>query len=183
MNNMVSEWAESPFPIYRAVSVQSLYATSNLPEIHIDEEHPVLAAVGGGKGVLLVNGQSVELIPDTVVLLPAACHAVLVTDPLQPLHVYKLTMGTFVQPFPSAEGPALQQSEVLSSVELRIFPNEPAMTAKIEELYVHRYPAQEIRYVRNQIVFYRIIEDLLEREERLSMLNTSSPVWNAVWHS
>lgn len=164
MNNIVSEWAESPFPIYRAVSVQSLYATSNLPSIKIHEEYPVLAAVGGGKGILRINDQSFDLVQDTVVRLPASLQATLITDPLQPLHVYKLSIGTFVQPFPAPDGPALQRSEVLSGGEVRIFPNEPAMAAKIEELYVHRYPAQEIRYVQNQIVFYRIIEDLLERE-------------------
>ncbi|SFL24092.1 AraC-type DNA-binding protein [Paenibacillus sp. 1_12] len=168
MNNVVvSEWAESRFPLYTADSIQSLYSTSNLPMYKIHESLTVLIAIVSGEGVLNADdGQTTyELMEGNVILLPAHRHAVLIANRTQPLHAYKLVIGTMEQARSALSGAMMRKSEVAFNSNIQFFPHEPASVAKVEELYIHRSPESETRHVKNQIVFHQIILQLLDLQE------------------
>ncbi len=164
MNN-VSEWAESHFPLYTADSIRSLYSTSNLPMYKIHESVAVLIAIASGKGTLRINDQTYELIEGSVILLPVNSHAALITNLLQPLHAYKLSIRTREESSPLPESAMIRKSEVVSNPNIQFFPCEPAIVTHVEELYIHRLPVSEARHVQNQIIFHQIILQLLEQME------------------
>lgn len=164
-NQFASEWAESHFPLYIAKSIHSLYSTSTVPTYEIDEGFAVLLAIAGGKGKLRTEEQVYELAEGSVVLLPARCGAALIADLAQPLHAYKLVIGTEEQRGAQEAGVMTRKSEIASASSVQFFPYEPAIAAQVEELYAHRSPAGEARHVRNQMVFHHIILQLLERQE------------------
>lgn len=163
LTNLVSEWAEFRFPLYTAVQIRSLYGTSNLPAHKIHEEFAVLIGLAGGKAVLRIGDQTFELAEGTVILLPAGAHAALMTDSLGPLHAYKLSIGISEQTISQYSGSMIRGSELFDGKNVRFFPNEPGIVAMLEELYLYRSPAYEARHVQNQMVFYRIIFELLSR--------------------
>ncbi|WP_068496903.1 AraC family transcriptional regulator [Paenibacillus kribbensis] len=165
MNNVVSEWAESHFPLYTADSIHSLYCTSNLPMYTIHESVTMLIAIASGKGTLQVDDQTYELMEGSVILLPANSHAALITNLLQPLHAYKLSIRTHEQGSPMPESTMIRKSEVASNPNVQFFPCEPVIVTHVEELYIHRSPASEARHVQNQIMFHQIILQLLEQME------------------
>ncbi|MEC0180747.1 helix-turn-helix domain-containing protein [Paenibacillus peoriae] len=165
MNNVVSEWAESHFPLYTADSIYSLYCTSNFPMYTIHENVTVLIAIASGRGTLQADDQTYELVEGSVMLLPAHSHAVLITNLLQPLHAYKLSIRTREQGAPLPESAMIRKSEVVSNPNIQFFPCEPVIVTHVEELYINRSPASEARHVQNQIIFHQIILQLLERME------------------
>ncbi|MEK8127123.1 helix-turn-helix domain-containing protein [Paenibacillus filicis] len=165
MNNLVSEWAESHFPLYTAVGIHSLYTTSNLPIFKIQESHTVLLIIAGGKGILRINDQTWELSEGNVVLLPAHGQAALITNPLHPLHAYKLTIGIREPMQPAQAGVIVRSSEVVFSASFQLLANEPSMVSQVEELYLHRSPADEARHVENQILFHQILLQLLKKRD------------------
>jgi AraC-like DNA-binding protein/ABC-type Fe3+-hydroxamate transport system substrate-binding protein len=131
----------------------------------IHENVSVLLAVAGGQGSLKTDDQSCELAEGSVVLLPANSPAALLANPAQPLHVYKLAIGTREQARPERSDAMTRRSEVAANSSLYFFPYEPSIVAHVEELYVHRSPENEARHVRNQIVFHQILLLCLERQE------------------
>ncbi|WP_068784609.1 AraC family transcriptional regulator [Paenibacillus phocaensis] len=163
MTNLVSEWAEFRFPIYTAVQIRSLYGTSSLPMHKIHEEFAVLIGIAGGKAVLGIEDQSFELAEGTVILLPAGAPAALMTDSQGPLHAYKLSIGISGPTVSQYDGSMNHGSELIDGKNVRLFPNEPGIVAMLEELYLYRSPAYEARHVQNQLVFYRVIFELLSR--------------------
>ncbi|OCT16061.1 AraC family transcriptional regulator [Paenibacillus pectinilyticus] len=165
MNNLVSEWAESHFPLYTADSIHSLYSTSNLRLYKIKESLSVLLAIAGGKGMLRTEEQTYELVEGSVLLLPAHCLASLTADIQQPIHAYKLLISTREQERAMPAGAMIRKSEVLSNADVLFFPYEPAIVANVEELYVHRLPVSEVRHVQNQIKLHQIILQLLENQD------------------
>ncbi|MFE4713919.1 helix-turn-helix domain-containing protein [Paenibacillus sp. NPDC056722] len=165
MNNVNSEWAESHFPLYTAAQILSLYGTSNQPMHKIHEDFTVLIAIAGGKGVLRLDDQTFELQEGSIMLIPAQVHAALVTNSLQPLHAYKLSIGIWEPPTSPPASSMVRRSEVLGGSNLHFFLCEPDIVAKVEELYLYRSPIHEARHVKNQIVFHQIIAELLERED------------------
>jgi len=161
-----SEWAESHFPLYTAISIHSLHGTSNLPIYTIQENFTVLIAIAGGKGSLNVEqNQSFELSEGNVVLLPADCLAELVSNSLQPLHAYKLSIGSREEAMSQPGGAIMRRSEIISRANILFLPNETAIVANMEELYLHRLPAHEARHIQNQILFHSIIFQLLEQQD------------------
>ncbi|WP_229691986.1 helix-turn-helix domain-containing protein [Paenibacillus radicis (ex Gao et al. 2016)] len=159
---IVSEWEESHFPLYTADSIQSVYSTSNRPLHHIHERLSVLIAIVSGKGSLKTNDQMYELTEGSVILLPAHSEAELTANSTHPLHAYKLVIHARERESSLPAGAMMQKSEAASNSVVYFFPNEPAIVANVEELYVHRLPENEIRHVQNQIVFHQIILQLLQ---------------------
>ncbi|TXK85064.1 helix-turn-helix domain-containing protein [Paenibacillus sp. N3.4] len=171
MNNIDSEWAESHYPYYMADRIQSLYSTSNIPIYKINESVTVLIAIAGGQGILRINDQTYELAQGTVILIPAHSHAALITNNLKPIHAYKLLISTREQVGPLPAGAMVRKSGVASTPNTLFFPNEPAIVAHVEELYIHRLPAREIRHVQNQMLFHQIILQLLEKQDSKYVAN------------
>lgn len=167
MTNLISEWTEFRFPLYTAVQIRSLYGTSSLPTQKIHEEFAVLIGVAGGKAVLSIGDQNFELAEGTVMLLPAGADAALMADSLPPLHAYKLSIGISEQTISQYSGSMIRGSELIDGKNVRILQNEPGIVAMLEELYLCRSPAYEARHVQNQMVFYRIIFELLSRTGRV----------------
>ncbi|TKH42849.1 AraC family transcriptional regulator [Paenibacillus terrae] len=165
MDNVVSEWAESHFPLYTAESIHSLYSTSNFPMYKIHESVTVLIAIASGKGILRIHDQMYELVEGSVILLPAHSHAALITNLQQPLHAYKLLIRTLEQVSALPAGAMMRKSEVASNANIQFSHYEPAIVANVEELYIHRLPASEARHVQNQIIFHLIILQLLKQQE------------------
>ncbi|MHA7580347.1 helix-turn-helix domain-containing protein [Paenibacillus vandeheii] len=163
MNN--SEWAESYFPIYTADSIQSLYSTSTMPIHQIHENLTVLMAVASGKGTLRINDELYELVEGMVILIPAKRDAVIQTDLTHPLHLYTLSISTQEQTRSLPTGTMGRPSVFAAEPSVQIFPYEPAIAAQLEELYVHRLPGNEVRHLRNQILFHQVLMSLLERME------------------
>ncbi|MDN4600837.1 helix-turn-helix domain-containing protein [Paenibacillus sp. F6_3S_P_1C] len=163
MNN--SEWAESYFPIYTADSIQSLYSTSTMPIHQIHENLTVLMAVASGKGTLRINDELYELVEGMVILIPAKRDAVIQTDLTHPLHLYTLSISTQEQTRSLPTGTMGRPSVLAAEPSVQIFPSEPAMAAQLEELYIHRLPGNEVRHMRNQILFHQVLMSLLERME------------------
>jgi len=165
-NVLESEWAESHFPLYTAISIHSLHGTSNLPVYTIHESTTVLLAIAAGKGSLNVeDDQSFELSEGSVVLLPAGHHAELISNPQEPLHAYKLSIGSREQATSLPVGVIMRRSEVISRANILFLPNEATIVANMEELYLHRLPAHEARHIKNQILFHGIIFQLLEQQD------------------
>jgi len=165
-NVLESEWAESHFPLYTAISIHSLHGTSNLPLYMIQESFTVLIAIAGGKGTLNVDqNQSFELSEGNVILLPADYHAELVSNSLEPLHAYKLSIGSREEAMSLPAGAIMRRSEVISRANILFLPNETTIVANMEELYLHRLPAHEARHIQNQILFHGIIFQLLEQQD------------------
>ncbi|OBZ17992.1 helix-turn-helix domain-containing protein [Bacillus sp. FJAT-26390] len=162
---VVSEWAESHFPLYTADNILSVYSTSNLPLYEINERSTVLIAIASGKGSLQANDDTYELTAGSVILLPAHTEAALIANIQHPPHVYKLAISTREQSSSLPEGTMVRKSEAASNSNIQFFAYEPAITAYVEELYIHRLPESEIRHVQNQIVFHQILLQLLEGQE------------------
>ncbi|WP_244552251.1 AraC family transcriptional regulator [Paenibacillus sp. ov031] len=59
---------------------------------------------------------------------------------------------------------AMGRSSVLATETLIEF-YEPAIAAQLEELYMYRLPGNEVRHMRNQILFHQVLMSLLERME------------------
>ncbi|RXZ78833.1 helix-turn-helix domain-containing protein [Paenibacillaceae bacterium] len=165
MKNDVSEWAESHFPLYTAFGVQSLYGSSNLPVHKINESLTVLIAIASGEGSLWIDDQTYDLAEGSVLLLPARTHAALITSRLQPLHAYTLLISAREQTIPQFPDAMMRRSDIASRQDVLFIPYEPAIVAKVEELYFHRSPAHEARHVQNQIVFHQIIFQVLEQQD------------------
>ncbi|OME87973.1 AraC family transcriptional regulator [Paenibacillus sp. FSL A5-0031] len=163
--NVDSEWAESHFPLYTADSIDSIYSTTNRPMYEINESLTVLIAIVSGKGSLRIKDQLYELMEGSVILVPANTDAVLSANMMHPLHMYKLAINTREQANSQSTGTMMRKSEAASNSSVHFFPNEPAIAASVEELYIHRLPGNEIRHVQNQIVFHQIILQLLEGQE------------------
>ncbi|GAA3400491.1 AraC family transcriptional regulator [Paenibacillus hodogayensis] len=165
MNNVVSEWVESRFPLYTVVGIHSLYGTSNMPITPIDESFTVLIAVAGGKGTLRIDEQAYDVVEGSVMVLPAHSQAALLADPSWPLHAYKLSIAAQEQALSMPAEAMIRRSEVASGTAVRFIPYAPAIVADVEELYLHRLPAREVRHVQNLILFHHIIFQLLEQQE------------------
>jgi AraC-like DNA-binding protein len=165
MKNVVSEWAESHFPLYTIGSIQSLYSTSSQPMHKIHESLNVILAIAGGKGTFRINDQTYELAEGSVILLPAQSHAALIGNLSQPLHTYMISISSQEQASPLSSGAMVQRSEIASRSSVLFFSHEPQIVADVEELYIHRLPANEARHVQNQMTFYRIILRLLEQQD------------------
>ncbi|WP_433923101.1 AraC family transcriptional regulator [Paenibacillus taichungensis] len=161
MNN--SEWAESYFPIYIADSIQSLYSTSTMPIHRIHENLTVLLAVSSGKGSLHLDDHIYELTDGIVILIPAKSDVVIQGNQMHPLHIYTLSISTQEQKR-SLPVQAMGRSSVLASGTLIEF-YEPTIAAQLEELYMYRLPGNEVRHMRNQILFHQVLMSLLERME------------------
>ncbi|OAB41541.1 AraC family transcriptional regulator [Paenibacillus macquariensis subsp. defensor] len=164
-NIVVSEWAESHFPLYMADSIHSIYSTTNFPMYTFNDSLTVLIAVVRGKGNLNIDDQIYELMEGSVILLPAHTEAFISANLQHPLHVYKLVINTRVQEGALLTGALMRKSEAASNAIIQFFPNEPAIVAYVEELYIYRLPDNEVRHVQNQIVFHQIILRLLEGQE------------------
>lgn len=164
MNNVISEWAESHFPIYTADSIHSLYSTSNIPQYKINENLTVLLAIAGGTGSLRVSDQTYELTEGSVILLPAHSEASLIANPSLPLHAFKLLITTQEQARPLHTGVMMRKNEVTTNTNIQFFPYEPGIVSSMEELYIHRLPISETRHVQNQIKFHQIMLQLLEHQ-------------------
>ncbi|QOS78058.1 helix-turn-helix domain-containing protein [Paenibacillus sp. JNUCC31] len=161
MNN--SEWAESYFPIYTADGIQSLYSTSTMPIHRIHENLTVLLAVSSGKGSLHLENHMYELTDGMVLLIPAKSDVVIQGDPTHPLHIYTLSISTQEQKG-SLPMEAMGRSSVLTAgTHIEFY--EPAIAAQLEELYMYRLPGNEVRHMRNQILFHQVLMSLLERME------------------
>ncbi|MFD0714660.1 helix-turn-helix domain-containing protein [Paenibacillus sp. GCM10027626] len=165
MNYADSEWEESYFPLYASSGVVSLYGTSNLPMHTINEPLTVVIAMASGKGSLQADNRTYELEEGSVVLLPAHCQASLIMDRQESLHAYMLKISTQEKLLPHRSEAVMQRSEMTSRRHVRCHLYEPTIVAKVEELYVHRSPADEVRHVRNQLLLHEIILSLLERDE------------------
>lgn len=164
MTHVVSEWAVSRFPIYKADDVRSLYCTSNRTMRKLDESTTTLVVVAGGTGAVKFHDDMHELAEGTAILIPARSQAALMANRGQPLHVYQLSIGVLEQG--TLHGDVMpRRSEVVSITEPRFFPNEPAIANDVEQLYVHRMPDSEARHMRNQMLFHHILLQLLERLE------------------
>ncbi|PWV99483.1 ABC-type Fe3+-hydroxamate transport system substrate-binding protein [Paenibacillus cellulosilyticus] len=163
MTTVTSEWINSHFPIYSAANIQSLYTTTNMPTHKINEPSPVLIGVARGKGILRIDDHAHELAEGKVVLLPAHSHAVLIANPQHPLHAYRLSIHTMEQTAPLLAGAMIQKSEMTSHSNMKLFSHVSGLVALMEELYIHRATASEIRHVQNQIVFHQIILQLLKQ--------------------
>ncbi len=59
----------------------------------------------------------------------------------------------------------VRRSDVASGTSVLFLPCEPVITANVEELYRHRLPEDELRHVKNQILFHQLILELLERQD------------------
>lgn len=162
---MNSEWINSHFPIYSAANIQSLYTTTNMPTHKMNEPSPVLIGVARGKGILRVNDHAHELAEGNVVLLSAHCHAVLIANAQHPLHAYRLSIHTIEQTASLFVGTMLQKSEITSHTGIKLFPNQSSLVALMEELYIHRSTASEIRHIQNQIIVHQIILQLLKHND------------------
>ncbi len=171
MGNILSEWVKSHFPLYTADGIHSLYSTSDYPVFNIDERLVVIIAVASGNGTLTIGNQAYELTEGSVILLPSYSNAVLAAPPAQPLHAYKLLLGTREQTRPFPAGAMIRTSEVASSSTVTFVQYEPAIVAWMEELYMHRLPAHEARHVWNQIIFHQIVLKLLEHQEARFAVN------------
>nr|WP_233168448.1 AraC family transcriptional regulator [Paenibacillus roseus] len=145
-------------------SIDSLYGTANLPTHTLQENAAVLVAIASGKGSLNIAEQTYELIEGSVVLIPAFQQGVLLADPRSPMHVLKLSIGICKPVSVGDEDVMIRRSDVASG-HIQFFPHEPSIVAKMEALYRHRLPADELRYVKNQILFHQLILQLLERQE------------------
>ncbi|NOU99111.1 AraC family transcriptional regulator [Paenibacillus planticolens] len=165
MNNVVSEWAESHFPLYTADSIVSLYSTSSMPLFTINERLTVLIAIAGGKGILRTKSQTYDLMEGSVILLPAHSDASLIANHALPLHAFKLLISTQEQLRPLHPDAMLRKSEVASASKMLFLPYEPAIVSNVEELYIHRLPVSEVRHVQNQMKFHQVILQLLEHQE------------------
>ncbi|WP_315795163.1 helix-turn-helix domain-containing protein [Paenibacillus sp. BIC5C1] len=161
MNN--SEWAESYFPIYTANSIQSLYSTSTMPIHRIHEDLTILLAVSSGKGTLHLDDHIYELIDGMVILIPAKSDVVILGNLMHPLHIYTLSISTQEQKR-SLPVEAMGRSSVLAAGTLIEF-YEPTIAAQLEELYMYRLPGNEVRHMRNQILFHQVLMGVLERME------------------
>ncbi|RAW15526.1 helix-turn-helix domain-containing protein [Paenibacillus taichungensis] len=161
MNN--SEWAESYFPIYTADSIQSLYSTSTMPIHRIHEDLTILLAVSSGKGTLHLDDHIYELTDGMVILIPAKSDVVIQGNLMHPLHIYTLSISTQEQKR-SLPVEAMGRSSVLAAGTLIEF-YEPTIAAQLEELYMYRLPGNEVRHMRNQILFHQVLMGVLERME------------------
>ncbi|ANY67770.1 AraC family transcriptional regulator [Paenibacillus sp. BIHB 4019] len=157
------EWAESHFPLYAAASIHSLYSTSNMPIYKINENAASLLGIASGKGTLMMNDQTYELTEGSVIVLPAQSHVALVTSSVQPLHAYKLVIGTIEQQRSLSAGAVVRKSEIAGGLNSLFILHAPAVVSQMEELYVHRLPAHEVRHMQNQILFHQILLYLLEQ--------------------
>ncbi|PWW41101.1 MULTISPECIES: helix-turn-helix domain-containing protein [Paenibacillus] len=161
MNN--SEWAESYFPIYTADSIQSLYSTSTMPIHKIHENLTVLLAVSSGQGTLHLDDHIYELADGMVILIPAKSDVVIQGNQMHPLHIYTLSISTQEQKR-SRPVEAMVRSSVLAAGTYIEF-YEPTIAAQLEQIYMHRLPGNEVRHMRNQILFHQVLMSLLERME------------------
>ncbi|MFS0857167.1 helix-turn-helix domain-containing protein [Paenibacillus taichungensis] len=162
MNN--SEWAESYFPIYTADSIQSLYSTSTMPIHRIHEDLTILLAVSSGKGTLHLDDDHIyELTDGMVILIPAKSDVVIQGNLMHPLHIYTLSISTQEQKR-SLPMEAMGRSSVLAAGTLIEF-YEPTIATQLEELYMYRLPGNEVRHMRNQVLFHQVLMSLLERME------------------
>ncbi|UPK45955.1 helix-turn-helix domain-containing protein [Paenibacillus pabuli] len=161
MNN--SEWAESYFPIYTADTIQSLYSTSTMPIHRIHESLTVLLAVSSGKGSLHLDDHIYELADGMVILIPAMSNVVIQGNQMHPLHMYTLSISTQEQKR-SLPMEAMGRSSVLAAgTHIEFY--DPTIAAQLEELYIFRLPGNEVRHMRNQILFHQVLMSLLERME------------------
>ncbi|WP_042163252.1 AraC family transcriptional regulator [Paenibacillus gorillae] len=164
-NRIVPEWEASHFPLYTADSIHSVYSTSSRPLHHIHEHLSVLIAIVSGKGSLKTSDQVYEVTEGSVILLPAYSEAELTASSAHPLHAYTLAIRAREGASSLNAGAMMQKSEAASNSVVYFLPNEPAIAAHVEELYVHRLPENEIRHVQNQIIFHQIILQLLQGQE------------------
>jgi len=160
-----SEWSGSYFPNLAMEGIQSLYFTSNRPLHTIHEHVSVLLAVSSGAGSLQREQETYKLSQGTSVLLPPGAKAVVTAGPGQPLHIYMLTISTQAQARTTHESSMGRLSMIGSAKNVEYFIDEPAIAARLEELFIHRLPESETRHMRNQIVFHQVLLALLERME------------------
>lgn len=136
-----------------------------MPVYRLHERAAVLIAIVGGRGSLEAMEHMYALMEGSVILLPAHTQAAIIADLPQPLHAYKLVIGTREPGGPAPAGIVMRKSEAASNASMQYFPDESAIVARMEELYIHRLPASEVRHVQNQLVFHQIILQLLEELE------------------
>ncbi|MFB5673397.1 helix-turn-helix domain-containing protein [Paenibacillus terreus] len=160
-----SEWAESYFQSYSIEAVQSLYTTSNMPTLAINEHHPILVAVSSGQGILEAGGSSYEFDAGSVFLIPANHQAVLSAEPLRQIHAYIAVIGIREPAAGLPGGTVIRESRLVSGAAVHFFAEASLIALQLEELYIHRLPNSESRHIQNQILFHQILLGLLERME------------------
>jgi len=160
-----SEWAESRFPNYAAVSIQALYCGSDMPIYNFCSELPLLLAVSSGTGSLQTQERTYELTEGSAVFLPANTYVTLLTARDKPLHAYRLSIGTLPPVIPTDAVASTKPSALLSAVELLYMPAAAAIATSMEELYIHRLPVRELRHARNQLLLHQLVLLLLEMHE------------------
>jgi len=134
-----------------------------MPIHRIHEDLTILLAVSSGKGSLHLDDHIYELADGKVILIPAKSDVVLQGNLMHPLHMYTLSISTQEQKR-SLPMEAMGRPSVLAAGTLIEF-YEPAIAAQLEELYMYRLPGNEVRHMRNQILFHQVLMILLERME------------------
>ncbi|MBD3919730.1 helix-turn-helix domain-containing protein [Paenibacillus sp. PR3] len=134
-----------------------------MPMHKINEPSPVLIGVARGKGILRMDDHAHELTEGNVVLLPPHRHAALIANAQHPLHAYRFAIHTIEQTGSLLAGAMIQKSELNAYSSIKLIPNQSSIVAQMEELYIHRSTASEMRHVQNQIIVHQIILQLLQQ--------------------
>ncbi|MGV2885187.1 helix-turn-helix domain-containing protein [Paenibacillus taichungensis] len=135
-----------------------------MPIHRIHEDLTILLAVSSGKGTLHLDDDHIyELTDGMVILIPAKSDVVIQGNLMHPLHIYTLSISTQEQKR-SLPMEAMGRSSVLAAGTLIEF-YEPTIATQLEELYMYRLPGNEVRHMRNQVLFHQVLMSLLERME------------------
>lgn len=150
---MESEWVELHFSSYQFTNAQSLYGDCHFTSLHGKQ---ILMAVASGEGEAYLNGQAYKLARGHLMLFPTGCEVSIVSGGTGKLHIYTLEISILA---PNA----CRQSEIMARTEAIHVNEGMEMVHLAEKLYIHRRPVEELRHIKNQMMFHQLLYCLLER--------------------
>lgn len=159
-----SEWSESRFSSYYFSVIETFYGSGRTPFSSI-EGAALLIAVAGGGGEASAADAVYRLRRGDMLLLPDGAHLVVhskESDMLQG-YVIDVRLRKYRQ---GDEGEGLpRQSSLAAPKNAVYFRNVSELVQLMEELYIHRLPIDELRHIKNGMVFHELLYRLLQGME------------------
>lgn len=155
-----SEWLESYFAAYSLTTIDACYGSLQL-SVPEEPDTTLLLAVAGGQGEAVVEGRSYSLQKGKLLLLPEGSGASIKSSSNSLLQCYAVGVAPVIQTNKAAG--SLQRQSKITSLNKEAYIDAGVKIVELaQQLYIHRLPVEELRHIKNQLIFHEMLYELLQ---------------------
>jgi AraC family transcriptional regulator, transcriptional activator for feuABC-ybbA operon len=155
------EWSESRFSSYYFSVIETFYGNVQIPPPS-NIGAALLVAVAGGGGEAAADGEVYHLRRGDMLLVPEGTHFAIQSQKNDLLQGYVMDIRQHKHSQDAAGGGLPRPSSLAAPKHAVYLRNVLELVTMLEELYLHRLPIDELRHIRNGMVFHEVLYRLLQ---------------------